>query len=82
MSLISNGGFDWPALMRAGINGLRLRPSEFWALTPAELLLMLGAGSGSAPLSRARLDELAQAYPDKAPGSAPQKTDLKGQDNG
>lgn len=82
MSLISNGGFDWPALMRAGMNGLRLKPAEFWALTPAELLLMLGAGSGSAPLSRARLDELAQAYPDKTPGSASQKTDLKGQDNG
>ena len=78
MSLISNGGFDWPALMRAGINGLRLKPSEFWALTPAELLLMLGAGSGSAPLSRARLDELAQAYPDKTPD----KTNVKGQDNG
>ncbi|MBU2935635.1 MULTISPECIES: rcc01693 family protein [Pacificibacter] len=78
MSLILKGGFDWPALMRAGINGLRLRPVEFWALTPAELLLMLGAGSGAAPLSRARLDELAQAYPDKAP----HKTDVKGQDNG
>jgi uncharacterized phage protein (TIGR02216 family) len=58
-------GFEWPALMRAGCNGLGLKPSEFWALTPAELLLMLGAGSGSAPLSRSRLDELAQAYPDK-----------------
>jgi uncharacterized phage protein (TIGR02216 family) len=82
MSLISNDGFDWPALMRAGINGLRLRPDEFWSLTPAELLLMLGAGSGSAPLSRSRLDELAQAYPDKAPDGPPLKTDLKGQDNG
>ncbi|MBU2869025.1 rcc01693 family protein [Pacificibacter marinus] len=82
MSLVSTGGFDWPALMRAGINGLRLRPVEFWALTPAELLLMLGAGSGSAPLSRARLDELTQAYPDKAPDDAPHKADVKGQDNG
>lgn len=82
MSLISNGGFDWPALMRAGMTGLRLRPDEFWALTPAELLLMLGAGSGAAPLSRSRLDELAQAYPDKAPDVASQKTDQKGQKNG
>ncbi|ALG90158.1 MAG: phage tail assembly chaperone [Confluentimicrobium sp.] len=56
--------FDWPGLMRAGLTGLRLRPSEFWALTPAELLLMLGHGSGTAPMGRARLDELARAFPD------------------
>jgi len=56
--------FDWPGLMRAGLLGLRLRPDEFWALTPAELLLMLGHGSGAAPLTRARLDELARAFPD------------------
>ncbi|SMX42040.1 rcc01693 family protein [Actibacterium lipolyticum] len=61
--------FDWPGLMRAGLLGLRLRPAEFWALTPAELLLMLGQGSGPAPLSRARLDELARAFPDKTEGS-------------
>jgi len=57
-------GFDWPVLMRAGIRGLGLRPDEFWRLTPAELTLMLGQGSGSAPLSRSRLDELARAFPD------------------
>ena len=26
--------FDWPALMRLGLNGLRLTPDRFWALTP------------------------------------------------
>ena len=57
-------GFDWPGLMRAGLQGLRLRPEQFWALSPAELMLMLGAGAGPAPLSRARLEELAAAYPD------------------
>lgn len=55
---------DWPALMRAGMRGLGLRPSEFWALTPAELELMLGKPGGVAPLMRGRLDELMQAYPD------------------
>ena len=50
--------------MRAGMRGLGLRPAEFWALTPAELLLMLGEGAGSVPLSRARLDELSRVYPD------------------
>lgn len=56
--------FDWPGLMRAGLHGLRLTPAEFWALSPAELMLMLGVGRGPAPLSRARLDELAAAFPD------------------
>ncbi|WP_212525984.1 rcc01693 family protein [Actibacterium sp. MT2.3-13A] len=56
--------FDWPGLMRAGLCGLRLRPGEFWALSPAELMLMLGAGAVPAPLSRARLEELAAAFPD------------------
>lgn len=58
-------GFDWPALMQAGVRGLGLRPAEFWALTPAELNLMLGREGGAAPLARARLDELLSAYPDK-----------------
>ncbi|TCP61927.1 putative phage protein (TIGR02216 family) [Rhodovulum bhavnagarense] len=57
-------GFDWGALMRAGIRGLGLKPAEFWALTPAELMLMLGAGGGSTPMTRARLEELARAFPD------------------
>lgn len=57
---------DWPSLMQAGLRGLGLRPAEFWALTPAELSLMLGReGGGVAPLARERLDELLRAYPDK-----------------
>ncbi|MGP3696021.1 rcc01693 family protein [Rhodobacter sp. NSM] len=56
-------GLDWPALLRAGIQGLRLSPEEFWRLTPAELRIMLGAAA-SPPLSRARLQELLRAYPD------------------
>lgn len=60
------GRFDWPALMRAGFQGLGLRPSEFWDLTPVELLLMLGLEGGSdAGLTRAKLDELSAQYPDK-----------------
>lgn len=55
--------FDWAALMRAGITGLGLRPAEFWALTPAELRLMLGEG-GTAPLRRAGLDRLMADWPD------------------
>lgn len=56
--------FDWPALMQAGLHGLRLRPAEFWALTPAELRLMLGEAKGHAPLARSGLEALMRAFPD------------------
>lgn len=56
--------FDWPGLMRAGMQGLGLRPDQFWRLTPGELLLMLGEGATAAPLTRARLDALAREFPD------------------
>ena len=58
-------GFDWPALQRAGLRGLRLSPAAFWALTPAEFRLLMGIDAGQAPMSRASLDALAAAYPDK-----------------
>lgn len=58
-------GFDWPVLMRAGLRGLGLSAEQFWALTPAELQLLLGEGSGAAPMGRARLDELVAAFPDR-----------------
>ncbi|MBJ6373611.1 rcc01693 family protein [Sedimentitalea arenosa] len=61
-------GFDWPALMQAGLQGLRLKPSEFWSLTPAELRLMLGHGAVQGALSRSGLDALIAAYPDKERG--------------
>ena len=55
---------DWPGLMRAGLRGLGLKPAEFWALTPAELLVMMGLAGADAPMGRARLEELARAFPD------------------
>jgi len=60
---------DWPGLLRAGLRGLGLRPAEFWALTPAELRLMLGQGGGTAPLGRTRLEDLLKAYPDTEGGT-------------
>ncbi|PWE30652.1 hypothetical protein DDZ14_14560 [Maritimibacter sp. 55A14] len=55
---------DWPGLMRAGLCGLGLRPAEFWSLTPAELMTMLGRAAPAPALSRDRLEELARRYPD------------------
>ena len=57
--------FDWPALMRAGMQGLGLAPDVFWALTPAELQLMLGDPAKSGPLLSNGLEALMAAYPDK-----------------
>ncbi|MBR2655131.1 rcc01693 family protein [Yoonia sp.] len=60
---------DWAGLLRAGLCTLRLHPAQFWALTPAELQLMLGAQAGPAPLTRAGLDALLLAFPDDVKGT-------------
>ena len=61
---------DWPGLLRVGLLRLRLKPCEFWALTPAELAMMLGQSGGTAPMRRADLAELMAAYPDKESSDA------------
>ncbi|MEJ6398042.1 rcc01693 family protein [Yoonia sp. 208BN28-4] len=58
-------GLDFGALMQAGILGLQLRPAEFWALTPAELQMMLGRTAVETPMGRAALAALQDTYPDK-----------------
>ncbi|PVH29607.1 rcc01693 family protein [Pararhodobacter oceanensis] len=63
-----HGGLDWPGLLRAGLHGLGLRPAEFWALTPLELMLMLGREArADALFTRDRLENLLRRYPDVAP---------------
>lgn len=57
-------GIDWPGLMRAGIGRLGLAPEVFWRLSPVELRIMLGDEAAPPPLTRARLAELAAAFPD------------------
>lgn len=56
---------DWPALMRAGLRGLGLAPDIFWALTPAELRVMLGADVDERPMLRDGLAALMAAWPDE-----------------
>lgn len=60
-------GLDWAGLMRTGFVGLKLSPSEFWALTPAEFALMTGVGRGAAPMDRSGLEELVARFPDAVP---------------
>ena len=57
-------GFDWAAIMRAGISGLGLPPHEFWRLSPSELLLMLSE-HGAAPMHRSAFDALIARFPDR-----------------
>ena len=57
-------GLDWPALMRAGMQGLRLTPEAFWALTPAEFQIMLGQPGQPSPLLSDGLAALMAAWPD------------------
>ena len=55
---------DWRGLMQAGLHGLGLEPAVFWRLSPVELRIMLGREQMLPPLTRARLEELAAAFPD------------------
>lgn len=67
-------GLDWRGLMHAGLHGLRLRPVDFWALTPAELQMMLGETRATAPMGRTQLDALLRDFPDQV------KDDANGRD--
>jgi uncharacterized phage protein (TIGR02216 family) len=55
--------------MAAGLGLLRLRPADFWSMTPKELEAalrgLLGPLQGGEPLSRATLANLIERYPDK-----------------
>ncbi|MEW2913334.1 rcc01693 family protein [Leisingera sp. JC11] len=66
---------DWPALMRAGMAGLKLLPRDFWQLTPAELRLMLGDAAAPQPMARDRLAALMQDFPDLPPPRNKETTD-------
>ena len=56
--------FDWAELLRLGLTRLGLRPAEFWALTPVELMLLLGPQAGLRPMDKTGLQALLEAYPD------------------
>jgi len=56
---------SWSAWLRLGLVTLRLTPEQFWALTPAELMLMAGMGNAGYSLSRGGFAELSALYPDE-----------------
>lgn len=57
---------DWAGLIRVGLGLLKLRPEQFWRLTPIELLTLMGMAANEAPLNRTRLEALVSAFPDNA----------------
>lgn len=56
---------DWPALLRAALSQLRLRPDEFWNLTPIEFLTLAGRLGATPPTTRDTLERLSRAFPDE-----------------
>lgn len=56
-------GFDWSALHGFALRELRLKPAEFWALTPFEFATMVGPG-GPAPMGKEGLAALMAQFPD------------------
>ena len=66
---------DWRSLMHAGLHQLRLSPRDFWALTPAELQVMLGVQGGATPLGRSQLDALLRDFPDVTPDEKKDQND-------
>ena len=60
---------DWPRLIRLGLVDLRLKPAEFWDLTPAELFLLAGVVPGERPMDRGGLEALMARFPDAPRGA-------------
>jgi uncharacterized phage protein (TIGR02216 family) len=56
--------------MAAGLGLLRLRPADFWSMTPRELdaalRALLGPFHADGPLQRPALADLMSRYPDKS----------------
>jgi uncharacterized phage protein (TIGR02216 family) len=62
---MSARGFDWPAIMGVAYRQLGLSPAQFWAMTPAEFLILLGPETGAGPLRRGAFEALLARFPDK-----------------
>ncbi|EGP07792.1 hypothetical protein CSIRO_2387 [Bradyrhizobiaceae bacterium SG-6C] len=63
--------FPWEEAIGFGLGVLRLPPEQFWRMTPRELACAVAAvrGSAGAPMDRAGLDALMQAFPDRQEGA-------------
>lgn len=55
---------DFEGLLRVALGELKLKPAEFWALTPYEFMIMTGRTASARPMIRAQLEALSRAFPD------------------
>ncbi|QQM32662.1 phage tail assembly chaperone [Martelella lutilitoris] len=59
--------FPWRSALHTGLCLLRLKPEDFWSLTPVEFAAMSGAFAPAGPYpTRAGLEEMMMRYPDDA----------------
>ena len=59
--------FDWSAMMRLGMGRNGLTPTDFYDLTPAELMISAGLDSSGVPAAgRDWLEDLIAKFPDEA----------------
>lgn len=69
MKASGDAGFDWDMLMRFGLGALGLRPGDFWSMTPREfdaaIKGRLGLFHDETPMTGARLNALAERFPDE-----------------
>ncbi|GGD12495.1 hypothetical protein GCM10011335_14210 [Aureimonas glaciei] len=62
--------FPWDAAMSVGLGLLRLRPRDFWRMTPRELAQALAPRTPSplAVITRPGLADLMRRFPDRGSG--------------
>ena len=71
-------GMDWATLMRLGLGHLRLHPTQFWDLSPRELMVMLGLNSSSQmPMTRTALADLEARVEQHMKGTSHDRTETK-----
>jgi uncharacterized phage protein (TIGR02216 family) len=63
---MSERKIDWLGLMHIGLHQLALSTDEFWHLTPFELTVKMGLGSGpSNVMTRQGFTDLINKFPDR-----------------
>ena len=61
---------DWATLLGVALRDLRMMPRDFWALTPAELGMMLGLDLVQPRMGQDRLQDLIRDFPDERTNDA------------
>ena len=60
-------GINWDHWLTTAVHHHGLSLDVFWAMTPAELMMVLGMKEDRGPMGRDRLAELCAQFPDNSP---------------